>query len=177
MQAPMIASSVRSIKPRVARPSAENRRFQKRNSQSVYAATSTKHPASPQPIENKQLHESEAVRRARDGDAIAFEYLYRLHSRRVYALCLRMVGDTTEAVDLTQEAFLLVFRKIHTFRGESASPLGCTDWQLISCRCICARSRYWQSRSKRLTIQTMKPARQTSILRPPTCSWRDRLTE
>ena len=50
----------------------------------------------------------------------AFEYLYRLHSRRVYAVCLRMLGDTTEAEDLTQETFLRLFRKIHTFRGESA---------------------------------------------------------
>jgi RNA polymerase sigma-70 factor (ECF subfamily) len=49
-----------------------------------------------------------------------FEYLYQLHSRRVYGLCLRMVGNTAEAEDLTQEAFLLLLRKIHTFRGESA---------------------------------------------------------
>jgi RNA polymerase sigma-70 factor (ECF subfamily) len=49
-----------------------------------------------------------------------FEFLYRLHSRRVYAVCLRMVGNTAEAEDLTQEAFLLLLRKIHTFRGESA---------------------------------------------------------
>ncbi|HLZ12401.1 MAG TPA: RNA polymerase sigma factor [Candidatus Acidoferrum sp.] len=49
-----------------------------------------------------------------------FEYLYELHSRRVYAVCLRMVGNTAEAEDLTQEAFLLLLRKIHTFRGESA---------------------------------------------------------
>ena len=31
-----------------------------------------------------------------------------------------MIGDPTEAEDLTQGAFLLLFRKIHTFRGESA---------------------------------------------------------
>jgi RNA polymerase sigma-70 factor (ECF subfamily) len=43
-----------------------------------------------------------------------------LHCRRVYALCLRMLGDPVEAEDLAQEAFLLLFRKIHTFRGESA---------------------------------------------------------
>jgi RNA polymerase sigma-70 factor (ECF subfamily) len=43
-----------------------------------------------------------------------------MHSRRVYALCLRMIGDPVEAEDLTQEAFLQLFRKIHTFRGESA---------------------------------------------------------
>jgi len=67
-----------------------------------------------------KLSEAEAIQRARDGDRGVFEYLYRLHSRRVYAICLRMVGNTTEAEDLTQEAFLLLLRKIHTFRGESA---------------------------------------------------------
>ena len=63
--------------------------------------------------------EGEAIRLAQDGDATAFEYLYNLHSRRIYCLCLRMVRNTTEAQDLTQDAFLQVFRKIHTFRGES----------------------------------------------------------
>jgi RNA polymerase sigma factor (sigma-70 family) len=120
MQATMIAGSIRSRKPHIVWRSPDNRRFRKRNSQSVCEDASTKHPASLQPTENEKLHESEAVRRARDGDATVFEYLYRLHSRRVYAVCLRMVGDTTEAEDLTQEAFLLLFRKIHTFRGESA---------------------------------------------------------
>jgi RNA polymerase sigma-70 factor (ECF subfamily) len=66
------------------------------------------------------LTEAQVIRLAQRGDAAAFECIYRLHSRRVYALCLRMVGNTTEAEDLTQEAFLQLFRKIHTFRGESA---------------------------------------------------------
>jgi RNA polymerase sigma-70 factor (ECF subfamily) len=72
------------------------------------------------PIASDELTEVEAIRRARDGDRTMFEYLYRLHSPRVYALCLRMVGNTTEAEDLTQDTFLLLLRKIHTFRGESA---------------------------------------------------------
>ena len=62
----------------------------------------------------------EAIRLAQLGDEAAFETIYQIHSRRVYALCLRMVGDPAEAEDLTQEAFLQLFRKIHTFRGESA---------------------------------------------------------
>jgi RNA polymerase sigma-70 factor (ECF subfamily) len=62
----------------------------------------------------------EAIRLAQEGNAGAFEFIYRLHSRRVYSLCLRIVKDPSEAEDLTQEAFLLVFRKIHTFRGEAA---------------------------------------------------------
>jgi len=67
-----------------------------------------------------EIPEAEATRLAQQGDAAAFERLYRLHSRRVYSLCLRMVSNTAEAEDLTQEAFLQLFRKIATFRGESA---------------------------------------------------------
>lgn len=66
------------------------------------------------------MPEAEAIRRAQRGDPEAFERLYRLHSRRVYSVVLRMVGNTAEAEDLTQEAFLQLFRKIHTFRGDSA---------------------------------------------------------
>lgn len=64
--------------------------------------------------------EAEAIEGAKRGDADAFEVLYALHKRRVYSLCLRMTGNPTSAEDLTQEAFLQLFRKIATFRGESA---------------------------------------------------------
>ena len=70
--------------------------------------------------ETGELPEAEAIRLAQQGDAAAFERLYQLHNRRVYSLCLRMVGNTAEAEDLTQEAFLQLFRKVSTFRGESA---------------------------------------------------------
>jgi RNA polymerase sigma-70 factor, ECF subfamily len=76
--------------------------------------------ARPRRIENGEVPEAEAIRLAQQGDAAAFERLYELHSRRVYSLCLRMVGNTAEAEDLTQESFLQLFRKIATFRGESA---------------------------------------------------------
>ena len=66
------------------------------------------------------MTEGEAIRLAQAGDAAAFEMLYQLHSRRVYALCLRMVNNPADAEDLMQEAFLQLFRKIATFRGESA---------------------------------------------------------
>lgn len=70
--------------------------------------------------EGDGLSEAEAIERAKQGDAEAFEALYNLHKRRVYSLCLRMTANTAEAEDLTQEAFLQLFRKIGTFRGESA---------------------------------------------------------
>jgi RNA polymerase sigma-70 factor (ECF subfamily) len=67
-----------------------------------------------------RLTEAQAIERAKQGDAEAFETLYNLHKRRVYSLCLRMTANTAAAEDLTQEAFLQLFRKIATFRGESA---------------------------------------------------------
>lgn len=54
------------------------------------------------------------------GDMQAFELLYERHNRRVYSLCLRMTQNPAEAEDLTQEAFIQLFRKIGSFRGESA---------------------------------------------------------
>lgn len=64
--------------------------------------------------------EAEAIERAKQGDEAAFEVLYQLHKRRVYSLCLRMVSNPAQAEDLAQEAFLQLFRKVGTFRGESA---------------------------------------------------------
>ncbi|MDE3200386.1 MAG: sigma-70 family RNA polymerase sigma factor [Acidobacteriota bacterium] len=66
------------------------------------------------------LAEQEALTRAQQGDHQAFAYLYSLHKRRIYSLCLRMVNNVAEAEDLTQEAFLQLHRKIATFRGDSA---------------------------------------------------------
>jgi RNA polymerase sigma-70 factor (ECF subfamily) len=62
----------------------------------------------------------DVLARAQSGDHHAFAQLYSLHKRRIYSLCLRMVGNTAEAEDLTQEAFLQLHRKIATFRGDSA---------------------------------------------------------
>jgi RNA polymerase sigma-70 factor (ECF subfamily) len=70
--------------------------------------------------ESSFLSENDALRLARQGDAAAFECLYRLHSQRVYALCLRMVKNRAQAEDLTQETFLAVLRGIRAFRGQSA---------------------------------------------------------
>ena len=64
--------------------------------------------------------EAEAIEKAKQGDPEAFQALYDRHKRRVYSLCLRMTANTAEAEDLTQEAFLQLYRKIATFRGESA---------------------------------------------------------
>ena len=60
------------------------------------------------------------VKLAAAGDMAAFEELYRSHHTRVYSLCLYMTRNASEAEDLTQDIFIQLFRKLHTFRGESS---------------------------------------------------------
>lgn len=71
-------------------------------------------------LELYELPEAKVIRMAQRGDEGAFERLYRLHSARVYAVCMRMLRNPDEAEDSTQEVFLHVFRKIQGFRGASA---------------------------------------------------------
>jgi RNA polymerase sigma-70 factor, ECF subfamily len=66
------------------------------------------------------MSEAEAIEGAKQGDHECFEFLYGLHKKRVYSLCLRMIGSVEAAEDFTQEAFLQLYRKIATFRGDSA---------------------------------------------------------
>jgi len=66
------------------------------------------------------MTEAEVILKAQGGDVRCFEMLYDHHKRRVFALCLRMTGNYAEAEDFTQEAFLQLYRKIKSFRGESA---------------------------------------------------------
>jgi RNA polymerase sigma-70 factor (ECF subfamily) len=60
------------------------------------------------------------VQRAQRGDEQAFATLFQLHKKRVYSVCLQMTKDVADAEDLTQEAFLQVFRSVNSFRGDSA---------------------------------------------------------
>ena len=71
----------------------------------------------PEPAPNSDLALAIA---AGKGDMTAFEKLYERHNRRVYSLCLRMTQNAAEAEDLAQEAFIQLFRKIGSFRGDSA---------------------------------------------------------
>ena len=63
----------------------------------------------------------ECLRRAQAGDVAAFETLYREHSGRVFALCLRLKGgDRADATELMQDVFVRAWRRLETFRGDSA---------------------------------------------------------
>lgn len=84
------------------------------------SAAGTANLTEPRQNQGAETSEAEAIERAKQGDAEAFRVLYDKHKRRVYSLCLRMTANTAEAEDLAQEAFLQLYRKIGTFRGESA---------------------------------------------------------
>ncbi len=68
----------------------------------------------------RESFEHDLVARAKDGDQDAFGALFDLHKKRVYSLCVLMTGDAVEAEDLTQDAFIQAFRRLGTFRGDSA---------------------------------------------------------
>ena len=63
---------------------------------------------------------TDLVRRAQAGDQAAFAEVYREYAGRVYALCLRLAGNASEAETLVQDVFVRVWERLKSFRGESA---------------------------------------------------------
>ena len=63
---------------------------------------------------------NKAIRSFNQGNTKAFEFIYRSYCEYVHRICLRMLRDPAEAEDAAQDVFVCVFRKISTFRGESA---------------------------------------------------------
>ena len=90
----------------------------------LISATSTNvPPVTVIPVRDRSpRNDSEAslVHRAQRGEEEAFATLYQLHKKRVYSVCLQMTKDVADAEDLTQEAFMQVFRSVNSFRGDSA---------------------------------------------------------
>ena len=62
----------------------------------------------------------ELVLLAQQGSVEAFGLLYQKHQKPIFALCRRMLNSHTLAEDLMQEAFLIAFGKLGSFRGDSA---------------------------------------------------------
>ncbi len=75
---------------------------------------------SKQTIDIGSAKDYELTKLSAKGDMVAFEEIYNRHHRRVYSICLRMLQNTTEAEDLTQDVFIQLHRKIGSFRGDSA---------------------------------------------------------
>lgn len=75
----------------------------------------------PSTIDEEKSAALDYIRRAQSGDVGAFELLYREHSGRIYALCLRLkAGDSSDATELMQDVFIRAWRRLSTFRGDCA---------------------------------------------------------
>ena len=70
--------------------------------------------------DDRRAAEWRLVQDAQAGDLAAFERLYRENERRVFALCMRLSSDPALAEELTQEVFVRAWRKLGSFRGQSA---------------------------------------------------------
>ena len=66
------------------------------------------------------IETAEALDRCRKGDVDGLRVLYELHRQRVYRTCVRILGDPSEAEDVTQEIFLRVFDKAARFGGRAS---------------------------------------------------------
>ena len=78
--------------------------------------------------------EGAVIGRVLGGEAEAFEILVRANQRKVYNLCLRMTGNSEDAEDLAQEAFLKAYQNLGSFKGESG--FGPWLYRLASNVCI-----------------------------------------
>ena len=72
-----------------------------------------------------RMDETALIRAAQAGDEHAFEELVRLHDHNVLRLALNLLRSPEDANDIYQEAFLRVYRGLHTFASIAASTLGC----------------------------------------------------
>lgn len=81
-----------------------------------------------------ELDDLTLVVRAQEGDTRAFEALVRRHQRRLYRLAVRLLGDTSDAEEAVQEAFVAAWRQLKGFRGEAAF----SSWmyRIVTNRCL-----------------------------------------
>jgi RNA polymerase sigma-70 factor (ECF subfamily) len=106
------------------------------------------------------IDEQACVERARQADTSAFESLYRLHVNKVYGLCLRMTGNTAEAEDCTQDAFIQAWNKLSKFRGDSSFG---TWMHRIAVNSVLGRMRKSRREQDRIqTVNDISPAPETA---------------
>lgn len=91
--------------------------------------------------------ESPDIEEARSGDLRAFERLYRGHVGRVYALCLRLTGDRSEAEERTQDTFVKAWQNLGSFRGESRFA---TWLHALAVNAVLMEARSGERRARRL---------------------------
>jgi RNA polymerase sigma-70 factor (ECF subfamily) len=109
---------------------------------------SKQRPPLPFPSKEATVSSEDLIARCRAGDVEAFETLYQQHAARLYTMACRMAGSPEDGEDLLQEIFLQAYRKLGSFKGDSA--IGTWLYRLALNHCLdFVRSR--QAKMSKLT--------------------------
>src|SRR3954471_19912888 len=116
--------------------------------------------------------EAALIERCRAGDDAACGELVATHQRMVFSLALHLLGDRDEALDLSQEVFLRVFRTLGSFRGQSALRTWIYRIVVNQAR---NRQRWWRRRHRAEQVSLDEHLRQCGELVAPHDMPADRL--
>jgi RNA polymerase sigma-70 factor (ECF subfamily) len=101
------------------------------------------------------LDESALIARCLSGDDVAFDEIVQRYQDMVFNLSYRLLGGHDEAVDLAQEVFLQVYRKLSTFRRDAA--LRTWIYRIVINRAK-NRQRWWKRRIGEMTAMPIEEA-------------------
>lgn len=108
--------------------------------------------------------EAALIQRCAAGEQLACAELVAGHERLVYTLALHLLGDRDEALDLSQEVFLRVFRTLHSFRGQSALKTWIYRIVVNQAR---NRQRFWRRRRRADQVSLDQHVAEHGDLRQP----------
>jgi RNA polymerase sigma-70 factor (ECF subfamily) len=108
--------------------------------------------------------EAALIQRCAAGEEVACAELVAGHERMVYTLALHLLGDRDEALDLSQEVFLRVFRTLHSFRGQSALKTWIYRIVINQAR---NRQRFWRRRRRSDQVSLDQHVAEHGDLRQP----------
>jgi len=103
------------------------------------------------------------VLRLKEGDERAFVEAYHLYKDFVYTLAFKLLNDKAEAMDITQEVFVTLFRKVGAFRGDSQLK---TWLYRVAINQAANRNRWWKRRFRHRTVSLDLASRATMAIRP-----------
>lgn len=90
--------------------------------------------------------EAAVIQSVLDGDVNAFETLVKEYEKNVYNLALRMTGNSEDAADMSQEAFIKAYNSLSSFRGDSKFSVWL--YRIVSNVCL----DYLRSRTRKPTV-------------------------
>lgn len=108
-----------------------------------------------QKINYASADDSELVRTSQGGDMVAFEELIARHRDRLYSRAFSMLRREDDAVDVSQEAWIKIWQRLHQFHGESSFPTWATRIVINLCLDHLRRMKRWPEESvEQLTDET-----------------------